>query len=143
MELDLYVDADFSGLWNYEDYQYLICVKSITVYVLTLGRCFIIWISKLHPEISLSTTEVEYNSLSQAMREIVPMCHLLLEIATEMNLVGGGTAVINSTVFEENSGALITDNSVKINYRTKHLGVKYHFFKASLCKSQWHHTRQG
>ena len=30
LELDLYVDAEFSGLWNYEDNQDTVRVKSIT-----------------------------------------------------------------------------------------------------------------
>ena len=47
LELDLYVDADFSVLWNYEDDQDTVFVKSRTGYLLTLGGCTIIWRSKL------------------------------------------------------------------------------------------------
>ena len=46
-----------------------------------------------------------------------------------MNIGGGETGVIDYTVFEENTGALTTANAVKRTPRTKHIGVKYHFFR--------------
>ena len=36
---------------------------------------------------------------------------------------------IHSTVFEDNNGALALATSPKITPRTKHIAVKYHFFK--------------
>jgi hypothetical protein len=56
LQLDCYIDADFTGLWNYESDQDPICVKSQTGYVMTLGGCPIQWNSKLQTEIALSTT---------------------------------------------------------------------------------------
>ena len=38
LDLNLYVDADFAGLWNYENDQDPVCVKSRTGYVITLGN---------------------------------------------------------------------------------------------------------
>ena len=75
-------------------------MRSRTVYVITLGRYPIRWSSRLHTEILLGTTEAEYTALSQAIREIIQMRRLLLEIATVMNLGAGETAVIKYTVFE-------------------------------------------
>ena len=72
LELSCYVDADFGGLWNYENDQDSVCVKSRTRYVMTLGGSPILWNSKLQTEIALSTTEAEYIALSQAMREYPP-----------------------------------------------------------------------
>ena len=57
MELDLYVDADFAGLWNVENDQDPVCVKSRTGYVITYGSCPVVWVSKLQTEIALSTLE--------------------------------------------------------------------------------------
>ena len=71
--LDLYVDADFAGLWTYEDEQDPVCVKSRTGYVITLGDCPIHFSSKLQTEIATSTLEAEYIALTQAMREFVPL----------------------------------------------------------------------
>jgi hypothetical protein len=130
LQLNCYVDADFAGLWNYESDQDPVCVKSRTGYVMTLGGCPIQWNSKLQTEIALSTTESEYIALSQAMRELIPLRRLLLEIATAMELPEIKDSVIKSTVFEDNNGALTTATAVKMSPRTKHIGVKYHFFKS-------------
>ena len=73
LQLDCYVDADFAGLWNYENDQDPVCVKSRSGFVMTLGGCPIQWSSKLQTEIALSTTEAEYIALSQAMRELIPL----------------------------------------------------------------------
>jgi hypothetical protein len=132
LQLDCYVDADFAGLWNYESDQDPVCVKSRTGYVMTLGGCPIQWNSKLQTEIALSTTEAEYIALSQAMRELIPLRRLLLEIVTEMKLPGITDSVIKSTVFEDNNGAISTATAVKMTPRTKHIAVKYHFFKSYL-----------
>jgi hypothetical protein len=124
------VDADFAGLRNYESDQDPVCVKSRTGYVMMLGGCPIQWNSKLQTEIALSTTESEYIALSQAMRELIPLRRLLLEIVTAMELPGINNSIIKSTVFEDNNGAITTATAVKMSPRTKHIGVKYHFFKS-------------
>jgi hypothetical protein len=128
------VDADFAGLWNYESDQEPVCVKSRTGYVMTLGGCPIQWTSKLQTEIALSTTEAEYIALSQSMRELLPLRRLLLEMATAMKLPGIENSVVKSTVFEDNNGAIATAKSVKMTPRTKHIGVKYHFFKSHIVE---------
>jgi hypothetical protein len=133
-EPNVVVDADFAGLWNYESDQDPVCVKSRTGYVMTLGGCPIQWNSKLQTEIALSTTEAEYIALSQAMRELIPLRRLLLEIVTVMKLTGVQGSLIKSTVFEDNNGAISTATAVKMTPRTKHIAVKYHFFKSHICE---------
>jgi hypothetical protein len=132
LDLNLYVDADFAGLWNHEDDQDPVCVKSRTGYVLTLGGCPISWSSKLQTEIALSTTEAEFIALSQAMRELIPTRRLLAEICGNMRLQGGSPVSIKSTVFEDNNGAISTAHAVKMTPRTKHIAVKYFFFKSHI-----------
>ena len=100
-----------------------------TGYFITLGGFPISGNSKIQTEISLSITEAEYIALSQAMPELIPMRRLLLEIAVVMKLDGGDTAVIKSTVFENNNGSLTTANDVKMTPHTKNIGVKCHLFK--------------
>jgi hypothetical protein len=99
---------------------------------MTLGGCPIQWNSKLQTKIALSTTESEYIALSQAMRELIPLQRLLLEMATAMKLPGIKGVVIKSTVFEDNNGAITTATAVKMTPRTKHIAVKYHFFKSHI-----------
>ena len=130
LKLDLYVDADFAGLWNHEDDQDPVCVKSRTGYVLTLGTFPLHWVSKLQSEISLSTCEAEYIALSQAMRDLLPMRRLLLEIGQKLELDFSKPAIVHSTIFEDNTCALGLAQSPRMTPRTKHIGVKYHFFRS-------------
>ena len=135
MELDLYLDADFAGLWEHEHDQDPVCVKSRTGYLISLGECPVIWVSKLQTEIALSTLESEYIALSQAMRDLVPMRRLLQEVGTKMNLDFAKPALVHSTIFEDNNGALGLATSPKLTPRTKHIGVKYHWFKSLIGES--------
>jgi hypothetical protein len=95
LTLDMYCDADFAGLWQSEDNQDAVCVKSRTGYVLTLGG---------FPP--LSNLENEYISLAQGMRDLIPMRRLLKEVLTSLGAIGDGAAIVKSTVFEDNNGAL-------------------------------------
>ncbi len=104
MRLDCYVDADFAGLWNREDKQDPVCVRSRTGFVMTLGGCPLIWVSKLQTEQALSVCESEYIALSQAMRELLPIRRLLSKAMTALGLKGEQKTMIHSTIFEENNG---------------------------------------
>ena len=105
IELNCYVDADFSGLYNYEPDQDPVCVKSRTGYVITLGGCPVTWVSKLQSEIALSTLEAEYIALSTSMRDLLPMRRILLEIVDKIKLVFAKSGMVHSTIFEDNNGA--------------------------------------
>ena len=132
MELDCYVDADFAGLWNYESDQDPVCVKSRTGYVITLGGCPVTWVSKLQSEIAVSTLETEYIALSQSMRDLLPMRRILAEIGEKCKLDFMKPAMIHSTIFEDNNGALGLATAPKLTPRTKHIGVKFHWFKSHI-----------
>ena len=99
LELDLYVNADFAGFWNYKDDQDSVFVKYRTGYVFALGGCPIICSSKLKTEISLRTTKSEYIAITQAMWEIIPVRRLLLEKSMAIKIGVGESSVIKSTVF--------------------------------------------
>jgi hypothetical protein len=101
-----FVGTDFAGLYGVEDSQDPVCVKSRTGYCLTFGGCPVIWVSKLQTEIALSTTEAEYIALSQSMRDLIPMRRLLQETGTALAVDINKTAMLHSTVFEVNNGAL-------------------------------------
>ena len=136
MQLNCFVDADFAGLWSSEDPQDPVCVKSRAGFVLTFGGCPLIWCSKLQTEVALSTTEAEYIALSQSMRELLPMRRLIKEVGTELNLAFVQPALIHTTVFEDNNGAIILATGTKITPRTKHLAVKWHFFRDKIGTEQ-------
>jgi len=129
LTLDCYADADFAGLYNVENHADPVCVKSRTGFVLLLGGCPLFWSSKLQTEIALSTTEAEYIALSQAMRALLPLRSLLLEVGTKLNLNFSTKSVVKTRVWEDNNGALaLATNPTKISIWTKHMAIKYHFF---------------
>jgi hypothetical protein len=56
----------------------------------------------------------------------------LLEIVTPMKLPGITISINKSAVFEDNNGAISSTTTVEMIPRTKHIAVKYHFFKSHL-----------
>jgi hypothetical protein len=126
--VDCYVDADYAGLWRYEDDQDPVSVKSRTGYILIFAGCPLLWVSKLQTEVALSTLEAEYIALSQSMRDLIPARRLIEEILPPFGINLESTKT-HSTVFEDNEGAIALANSPKMTLRTKHIGIKYHFFR--------------
>ena len=86
LSLELYVDADFAGLWNAEKGDDSTSVKSRTGYIIMIGGTPVIWTSKLQTEIALSTCEAEYIALSTAMRALLPMRELLQTLGESLKL---------------------------------------------------------
>jgi len=134
--LDCYCDADFAGLWGYEDDQDPICVRSRSGYVMTMGGCPIHWTSKLQTEISLSTTEAEYIALAQSFRELIPIRRAFEEMVNAFDLKPTEPVTIKSKIFEDNNGAISTATTPKMTPRTKHIAVKYHFVKKYFAKKK-------
>ncbi len=108
LDLNMYVDADYAGLWTYEDDQDPVCVKSRTGYVMTLGNCPIHWCSKLQTEIACSTLEAEYIALAQAMRDLVPMRRAYVEMLKYFSLVCDISIPVKPKIFEDNNGCIST-----------------------------------
>jgi len=130
-----WVNADFCGLWNRKNAQDdPSTAKSRTGYVVTYAGCPIVWASKLQTDIALSTTETEYIALSQALREVIPLMHLLREFKNNNFHLGSVQPTVHCRVFEDNAGALELANVPKMRPRTKHINVKYHHFREYVTK---------
>ena len=101
-------------------------VKSRTDYIITIANCLVIWVSKLQTEIELSTVESEFTALSQSMRSLIPLHHIMEEINTWFcNTSDLIPYAAKSTVFEDNTGALTLTKTKKMTARTQHMDVKY------------------
>ena len=96
---------DFSGAWCREDADQIGSVLSRTGYINKLSNCPIFWVSRMQREIALSTTEAEYISLSQSMRYLIPLRHIILDVSS---VFGMKCDLCNSypTTFEDNKGAI-------------------------------------
>ena len=136
LTLNCYADADFAGLWGVEDSEDSICVKSRTGYLITIGNCPLLWVSKLQTEVALSTLEAEYIALSQSMRDLLPMRRLVQDVSNVLGIKGDLKTKSTSTAFEDNQGAIGLANSPKLSPRTKHIAVKYHFFRENIAKGE-------
>jgi hypothetical protein len=134
LKIEAYVDADFAGMWGHEDAQDPTSVKSRTGFVIFISNCPVVWSSKLQTDIATSTMEAEYNALSLAMREVIPLKQLTREICNSINMEEQGPATLKTTVYEDNSGALTLARLEpgRMTPRSKHYGVKYHWFRSKL-----------
>lgn len=133
MNLDCYVDADFCGVFNMEDGHDPRSVRSRTGFVITLGDVPVLWKSKLQPQIALSTMESEYIALSTAMRSLLPLKEILFSMAAALNIEINENSQI-SKVWEDNHAAeiLATTNPPRLTPRSKHIAIRYHWFREQL-----------
>ena len=127
LSVDCYVDADFAGLYGHEPDGDPVSVKSRTGYIIFVGNCPCIWKSQLQSETSLSTAQSEYVALSSAMRVLIPLRAMILEINEMLDLPNQKYG-ITCRVFEDNNACRILATEQKLSNRTKHYLVKYHHF---------------
>jgi hypothetical protein len=126
---NVYVDADFCGLWNKNTAQDDVSTaKSRTGYIVMYANCPILWASKLQTFITLSTTEAEYVALSSVLRETIVIMNFLKEIEEKGIVEVSHVPDVYCKVFEDNSGALELARVPKMRPRTRHLNLGVHHF---------------
>ncbi len=101
IEIDCYVDADFAGMWGFEDEQDPSCVKSRTGFIIFIQSCPVFWMSKLQTDVATSTMESEYNAFSMSMREVLPLQILTKTIVKALGLEGIGLTEFKATKRKE------------------------------------------
>ena len=131
LKIDCYVDADFAGRWNKLETHDPHSVRSRTGYIILVGNCPVFWHSKMQTEISVSTMESEYVALSTSMRDLLPLQELVVTLSKALHISKEKRSTIKSTIWEDNSAALIL---AKLDFplmtpRSKHIAVKYHWFR--------------
>jgi hypothetical protein len=135
LALDCFVDADFAGLYRRDPDSASSAAKSRTGFIIFLGNAPLVWKSQLQSEISLSTQEAEYSSLSQSLRTLLPLRSLLLEVTAAIGVSACLRATIHARAFEDNQGAYLLATKQRITNRTKYYLVKWHHF--------WGHVKDG
>ena len=124
LALEVYVDADFAGLYKCDPDHELTASKSRMGYIIFLAGFPLLWKSKLISETCLSTSEAEYSALSHCLRDLIPVRRLAFEMAAAM----GHTGLIHTTLHEDNDAARLLANSHQLSARTKYYLVKLHHF---------------
>jgi hypothetical protein len=105
--LECYSDADFAGNWNTTDAEHDdSTARSRTGYVIRYAGCPLIWGSRLQTEIALSSTESEFISLSQSLRDVVYIIDLIREMQTAGFYFTDFPPMVYCKAFEDNNGAL-------------------------------------
>jgi len=113
-----YTDSDFAGDLNDR--------KSTSGYVFTLAGAAVSWKSKKQSLVSLSSTEAEYISCSEAAREAIWLRRLYHEI-TDAQANTNKPAI--QLLLSDSQGAICLAKTPRFNDRTKHIDVKYHFVR--------------
>ena len=128
--LEVFVNADFAGNWDSKEYLDPDTARSRHGHFIFCEGCPILHKSQLQGEIALSSTESEYNGLSYAPRDAIPIMELLKEMKKEGFDVTGTKAKVHCKVFEDNSGALEIAKNPKYRPRTKHINGRLHHFRS-------------
>ena len=114
--------ADFAGAWNLKDSGYLRSALSRTGFIIKHLSCPIAWCSKLESKIALSTTEAEHISLSQSLRDLIPLRNMFDELSkVEFIKKDERISKTYSAACEDNRGALELAREPKFRPRTKPL----------------------
>ena len=111
--ITVYTDSDFAG-----DKDNRISVSGFIIYLLGVP---ILWHSKAMRSVTLSSSEAEYVSLSEAAKEICFVVKILQSIGFEVD-----TPIV---VRVDNIGAIYMTENVTATSRTKHVDIRYHFVR--------------
>ena len=76
----------------------------------------------MQAKVSLSSTKVEYTALGTIAQELLFQQQILNK------LLGDGYYKLN-IIHEDNLGAICLTKNPQISQRTKHMDVRYHFFR--------------
>jgi len=91
----------------------------------------------LQSDIATSTMEAEYNALSMAMKDLLPLRNIFETVGSALGIDNEIITTFKTTVWEDNMGALQLAQMQPGQYtpRSKHYAVKYHWFRSHLSNT--------
>ena len=108
-------------------------MKSHTGYVITFAGCPLLFVSKIQTEVALSTLHAEYVTLSQSLRDLLPLKSLITEVLSRLKIdTSKMTVTSKSTVYEDNNGARIVATYPRLTPTSKFIATKYHWFRQNV-----------
>jgi hypothetical protein len=138
--LDLWVDADFAGIWGKDDPQDPSMVRSHSGILVTYDDTSVFWSSKLQTEIALSTMEAEYIALSAGMRILIHLRRIHEDVCTHFKgcEIPYDPQSNISHVFEDNHACFVlaTTDPPRMTPRSKTIAIKYHWFREHLKEGE-------
>jgi hypothetical protein len=143
INIDAYPDADFAGLYGYEDNNDSVCVCSRTGYVITVSGCPIYWSSKLQTEMATSTMEAEIIALGSCCRKLLPIIALVDKIGIAVRIMkhddnNSSSSTMHVTIHKDNSGALILATTPPPQFTpcSKHYTVKTNWSREKIIEKK-------
>ena len=134
LDLDLYVDADFCGLFKVESDTNSDAARSRTGFIVVFSGFPLIWKSQLQASIACSTLEAEYTALSYSLKAFLPIKRMLYEAVNFLQISTAIRSSIRARVFEDNQGAYLLARNHRITNRTRYFLNKWHWF--------WEHAEE-
>ena len=90
--------------------------------------CLVLWKSQLQTMVALLTAEAEYITLLTALRQSIPVLHLVNEIRSHMPGISKLETSVRCKVYEDNESTIRMAHSLKATHRNKHISTKVHHF---------------
>ena len=102
LDLDTWCDANFAGLYKHNPDTNPSSVKSHGAFIIFLSNVPLFWKTQLHLEITLSTTEAKYATLSMCLHTLLPIHHLLLQVTQALDVSPSHFAALCCCMFQDN-----------------------------------------
>ena len=91
--------------------------------------------SKLQTEIDISTLYSEYVGLSHSIIALLPLKSLIKAVIDNLVLDSEKLKFVSrSTIYEDNNGSIVVATSPSMTPTSKHIAVKYHWFRQHVGK---------
>jgi hypothetical protein len=135
LDVDVYPDADFAGMYGHEKPTDPACAKSCSGFIILFAGVPILWQSRLQTKTALSTMEAEVNALAACMRELIPIIDMVKELTQSVGLQAGDMNM-NVSIHEDNSGALVLAETLPPQFtpRSKYYATKTIWFCEEIHK---------
>ena len=90
---------------------------------------------KIQTEIALSTLHSEYVALYHSVRSLLPLKSIIKEVIGNLGIdIDNLKFASSSNIYEDNNRAIFVATSPRTTPTSKHISVKYHWFRQHVGK---------
>ena len=103
--------------------------------MVTFDNFYLLWVLKIHTDIALFTLHYEYVALYHSIRALLPLKSIIKELIDNLVIdIQKLKFVSSSTMYEDNNISIVVATSPSMNPSSKHIAVKYHWFRQHVGK---------